>query len=152
MPHELNRRDFLKAAAIAGPAALPARGANEKVNIGWIGVGTRGMRGLEWLHTAAPNDVPLTAMCDTYQGYIARAKNRMKTIWGNKPATYVDYHELLADNNVDAVFIMTPEHLHHDMAVAALQARASTFISKSRWPIPSRKVLTSCAPGSSRAR
>jgi phage protein D len=100
MPDELNRRDFLKAAAIAaGPAVLPARGANEKVNIGWIGVGTRGYAGLDWMHTAAPNDVKITAICDTYQGYIARAKDRMQTIWGNAPATYLDYRDLLADKS-----------------------------------------------------
>src|SRR5215475_1183185 len=74
----MNRRDFLKAAAIAaGPAAMTARAANDKVNIGWIGVGTRGYASLDWMHTAAPNDVQITAICDTYQGYIARAKDRM---------------------------------------------------------------------------
>jgi len=131
MLDELNRRDFLKAAAIAaGPAVLPARGANEKVNIGWIGVGTRGYAGLDWMHTAAPNDVKITAICDTYQGYIARAKDRMQTIWGNVPATYLDYHDLLADKSVDAVFIMTPEHLHHDMTIAALKAGKHVYIEK----------------------
>jgi predicted dehydrogenase len=131
MPDYLHRRDFLKAAAIAaGPAVLPARGANDKVNIGWIGVGTRGNAGIEWLHTAAPNDVKITAICDTYQGYIARAKNRIQTIWENTPTSYVDYHDLLADKSVDAVFIMTPEHLHHDMTIAALKAGKHVYIEK----------------------
>jgi len=128
---EVNRRSFLKTAALAaGPAVMGARGANEKVNIGWIGVGTRGNAGLDWLHTAAPNDVRITAICDTYQGYIARAKDRMRTIWGTTPTTYVDYHDLLADKNVDAVFIMTPEHLHRDMTVAALEAGKHVYIEK----------------------
>src|SRR5215472_4999323 len=100
MADELNRRSFLKAAALAaGPAVISARGANEKINIGWIGVGTRGYAGLDWLHTASPNDVQITAICDTYDGYIARAKDRMKTIWGNVPAAYKDYNDLLADKN-----------------------------------------------------
>jgi predicted dehydrogenase len=131
MAAEVNRRSFLKTAALAaGPAVISARGANQKVNIGWIGVGTRGNAAIEWLHTAAPNDVALTAVCDTYQGYIARARNRVKTVWGNEPATYVDYRELLADRNVDAVFIMTPEHLHRDMTVAALEAGKHVYIEK----------------------
>src|SRR5947209_18206678 len=131
MADELNRRNFLKAAAIAaGPALISAQGANDKVNIGWIGVGTRGYAGLDWLHTAAPNDVQITAICDTYQGYIARAKDRMATIWGATPKTYVDYHDLLADKSIDAVFIMTPEHLHHDMAIAALRAGKHVYIEK----------------------
>src|SRR5579872_4827571 len=103
MAEDCNRRDFLKTAALAvGPAVLSARAANEKLNIGWIGVGTRGYAGLDWLHTAAPNDVQITAICDTYQGHITRALDRMQTIWGNKPKTYVDYRDLLADKNVDA--------------------------------------------------
>ena len=131
MADEVNRRNFLKTAALAaGPALISARGANQKLNIGWIGVGTRGNAAIEWLHNAAPNDVALTAVCDTYQGFIARAKTRVKTVWGNEPATYVDYRELLADRNVDAVFIMTPEHLHRDMAVAALQAGKHVYLEK----------------------
>lgn len=131
MADELNRRDFLRTAALAaGPAVIAARGANEKINIGWIGVGTRGYAGLDWLHTAAPNDVQIIAICDTYEGYIARAKDRMKTVWGNVPATYKDYNDLLADKNIDAVYIMTPEHLHHEITIAALKAGKHVYIEK----------------------
>ena len=43
MAEDLNRRNFLKATALAvGPAVISARGANDKINVGWIGVGTRG--------------------------------------------------------------------------------------------------------------
>ena len=131
MAAEVDRRSFLKAAALAaGPAIISARGANQKINIGWIGVGTRGNAAIEWLRNATPDDVAVTAVCDTYQGYIARAKNRVKSVWGNDPATYVDYRELLADRNVDAVFIMTPEHLHRDRAVASLQAGKHVYLEK----------------------
>src|SRR5271157_2801471 len=58
MANELKRRDFLKAAALAaGPAVISARGASEKINVGWIGVGTRGDYGVQWLHDAAADDV-----------------------------------------------------------------------------------------------
>ena len=54
MSENLNRRTFMKAAALAaGPAIISARGANDKINVGWIGVGTRGRYGLEWLHDQA---------------------------------------------------------------------------------------------------
>jgi len=131
MAQELNRRTFLRSAALAaGPAIISARGANEKINIGWIGVGTRGYAGLDWLHTAAASDVQITNICDTYQGYIARALDRMQTVWGTKPKTHVDYKELLADKSIDAVYIMTPEHLHHDMTIAALRAGKHVYIEK----------------------
>ena len=131
MADEVNRRNFLKAAAIAaGPALVSAQAANDKVNVGWIGVGTRGYAGLDWLHTAAANSVQITAICDTYKGYIDRALDRMQTVWGNKPKTYLDYHDLLADKSIDAVYIMTPEHLHHDMTIAALKAGKHVYIEK----------------------
>jgi predicted dehydrogenase len=131
MADDVKRRDFLKAAAIAaGPAVISGRAANEKINIGWIGVGTRGNASLEWMHTACPNDVEITAVCDTYEGYIARAKDRMKTIWGTTPKTYKDYNDLLADKAIDAVFIMTPEHLHHNMVIAAIKAGKHIYTEK----------------------
>ena len=130
MSIDLNRRNFLRTAALAAPAAMAARAANDKVNIGWIGVGTRGYAGLDWLHTACPNDVQITAICDTFEGYIARAKDRMRTVWGSTPASYKDYNDLLADKSIDAVFIMTPEHLHHNMTIAALQAGKHVYIEK----------------------
>ena len=130
----MERRDFLKTtaavAALAGPAAIRARGANDKIQIGWIGVGTRGNAGIDWLKKAAPDTVTITAICDTFQGYLARGKDRVQTIWGNTPATYEDYHDLLASSSIDAVFIMTPEHLHHDMAIAALRAGKHVYLEK----------------------
>jgi len=131
MADELNRRNFMKAAAIAAaPAIIQAQNSANKVNIGWIGVGTRGYAGLDWLHSAAPNDVQITAICDTYDGYIARAQDRLQTIWGAKAKAYKDYHDLLADKSIDAVYIMTPEHLHHDMTIAALKAGKNVYIEK----------------------
>jgi predicted dehydrogenase len=134
MSVDIARRDFLKtsaaAAALTAPSVNTARGANDLINIGWIGVGTRGNAGIGWLKQASPDDVKLTAVCDTFEGYLARAKDRVATVWGNTPATYKDYHDLLADKSIDAVFIMTPEHLHHDMTIAALKAGKHVYIEK----------------------
>jgi predicted dehydrogenase len=106
------------------------RAANDKVNIGWIGVGTRGNAALAWLNTAVGGKVMVTAICDTFTGYIARGKDRVQTIYGNTPATYNDYRQLLEDKSIDAVFIMTPEHLHHSMTIAALEAGKHVYIEK----------------------
>src|SRR5262245_12629383 len=134
MADEFERREFLKtsaaAAVLAGPAVLPARGANDKVNIGWIGVGTRGNAGIQWLRQAVGETVQLTAVCDTFTGYISRAKDRVQSIWGNVPAAYNDFNDLLADRSIDAVFIMTPEHLHHSMTIAALRAGKHVYVEK----------------------
>jgi predicted dehydrogenase len=118
------------AAITAGPAVISARGQNDKITIGWIGVGTRGNAGIDWLKKAAGDKVHLKAICDTYDGYIARGIDRVATIWGNKPDTYKDYRQLLADKSIDAVFIMTPEHLHHRMTIDALRAGKHVYIEK----------------------
>ena len=93
MADEVNRRDFLKAAAIAaGPAVISARGANDKINVGWIGVGTRGNAGIDWLHTAAAQRRADHGRSATPTRATSRApRTACKTIWGNTPDTYKDY-------------------------------------------------------------
>jgi predicted dehydrogenase len=46
------------------------------------------------------------------------------------PKTYVDYREIIKDPSIDVVFICTPEHLHHEMAVAALKAGKNIYLEK----------------------
>ncbi len=42
----------------------------------------------------------------------------------------MDYRELLADPSIDAVFIMTPEHLHFPMVMAAIKAKKHIYVEK----------------------
>jgi hypothetical protein len=71
MPESLKRPDFPKAAVAAGPAVIAAHGANEKINVGWIGVGRPGSAVFDWLNTASANAVQVT-----------RAQDRLKTTCG----------------------------------------------------------------------
>jgi predicted dehydrogenase len=59
-----------------------------------------------------------------------RAKDRVQTVEGAAPKTYVDYRELLQQPGIDIVFITTPEHLHHEMALAALSAGKHIYLEK----------------------
>jgi predicted dehydrogenase len=134
MREELSRRNFVKRSAgtvlAVGPAVLPALGANDKVNVGWIGTGSRGNYVMEMMYKGIPEAVVVTAICDTFQGNLAKGKDRVQTLGKNTPATYVDYRDLLKDPSIDAVFITTPEHLHHEMAVAALKAGKNIYLEK----------------------
>jgi predicted dehydrogenase len=130
MSSDLNRRNFLKTAAVGAPAVISARGANDRINVAWIGVGTRGNLAIQWLKAAAPDDCYLKAICDTCGPYQTRGVKNVQDTWGNKPDTYRDYQELLADRSIDAVYIMTPEHLHHTMGVAALNAGKHVYLEK----------------------
>lgn len=127
-----SRRSFLKGAALAAaaPAVLPALGANDRLRVGWIGTGSRGMHVMNMMYDAVPQSVVVTAVCDTFQGAMAKGKDNVQTRGGNTPKTYVDYRDLLRDPGVDVVFITTPEHLHHEMALAALAAGKHIYLEK----------------------
>ena len=134
MTDGLSRRSFMKRSAgtalAVGPAIRPALGANDKVTVGWIGTGSRGNYVMEMMYKAIPEAVAVTALCDTFQGNLAKGKDRVQTLGKNTPKTYVDYRELLKDPSIDAVFITTPEHLHHEMAIAALKAGKNIYLEK----------------------
>jgi predicted dehydrogenase len=74
--------------------------------------------------------VEVSAVCDTYEGHRNRGKDRVQTMGGNSPKTFVDYKDVLADSSIDVVVIATPEHLHHEMAIAALKAKKHVYLEK----------------------
>ncbi len=118
------------AALAVGPAVLPVLGANNKLNVGWIGTGSRGNYVMNMMYESVKDLVHVTAVCDTYQGHLNRARDRVQTVEGVAPKTYVDYKELLQQPGIDIVFVTTPEHLHHDMAIAALNAGKHIYLEK----------------------
>ncbi len=130
--NEATRRSFLKAAAaaMAGPAVLPALGANERVTIGWIGTGSRGIYVMNHMYEAVPRWVRVEAVCDAFQGALDAGAENVASKGGNNPKKYVDYRDLLKDPAIEAVFITTPEHLHHEMALAALAAGKHIYLEK----------------------
>ena len=134
MANDLARRNFMMqtgaAALLAGPAVQSARGANDKVNIGWIGLGTRGYFCLEQMYKGNAKNVHVGAVCDTFTGHLARGKDRVATTEGESPKAFNDYREILADKSIDTVFIMTPEHLHYPMMLAALKAGKNIYVEK----------------------
>jgi predicted dehydrogenase len=134
---DLTRRDALKAAGaatIAGvaatrlqgaPAILSARAATEPVNYGMVGTGSRGTYLLK--HLKGIDTGKCVAICDITD---TAMDNAQKTIGGN-PKRYKDYRELLADKNVEAVFVTTPLFLHFPVTKDALEAGKNVFCEKS---------------------
>jgi predicted dehydrogenase len=132
---DLSRRNFLKksaasAAFAVGPAVLPSAGANNKINIAWIGVGTRGNYLMDMFYAKSSDLASVVAVCDAYKGYQERAKEKVKSKEGQDLKIYVDYRELLSRPEIDAVVIATPEHLHYHMALAAIQAKKNIYLEK----------------------
>lgn len=136
---DVNRRDFVKSAGAASaavgavlpkvkaaPAVLKARAAGKVVNYGFIGPGSRGSRLLR-RHLVNIDIGNCVAMCDIYE----RNLNRALKIFDNKPAAYKDYRELLARDDIEAVFITTPLYMHYPIMKDALEAGKHVFCEKS---------------------
>lgn len=95
-----------------------------KIRIGVIGAGGRGALSA-YAHNPQ-DDVYLVAACDTNPDALRLFRDR----YG--PDTFVthDYRALLAHTDLDAMFITTPDYLHEEHAVAALQAGKHVYLEK----------------------
>ncbi len=118
------------AALGAAPAVLRAQGAGGKLGVGFIGTGSRGNYVMDMMYKGVPGQVSVVAVCDAFQGALARGKDRVQTVEKTSPKTFADYRELLQDPAVDAVFVTTPEHLHYSMTIAALKANKHIYVEK----------------------
>src|SRR5215213_2569622 len=143
----VSRREFVKSAAAAAavfaagaPTIIPSSAlgddakaaASERLNIGFIGLGKQ--------HQGHMNDmfskkgVQVVAVCDVdgfrrehFKGYVNAkyAEFERKDIKGC--AAYADYRELLARPDIDAVFIVTPDHWHTAIAMEACKQKKDIY-------------------------
>lgn len=128
----LSRRNFLESSAVGGASLMLASSgknifaasANERVNVGVIGVGGQG-GGLTRNLATVPN-ARITAICDIFEPNLIKAVG----LAGGAPKTFTDYRKLIESKDVDAVLIATPLHLHAEIALAALGAEKHVFVEK----------------------
>src|SRR5438105_7734422 len=92
-----SRRDLIKTAglvaAAAAPAALPLLGANDKLQVAWIGTGSRGNYLMQRYYAGSKDLGQIVAVCDAYKGNLARAKDLVSTTEGKTPKTYAAYKD-----------------------------------------------------------
>ncbi|MBI3650728.1 MAG: Gfo/Idh/MocA family oxidoreductase [Acidobacteria bacterium] len=130
----VSRRDFLGQTALVGAGLLVAssahsvgatvKGANERVNVGFISPGNRGKELIRALVTVA--NAKIIAVCDIYEPNL----NKGVALATGAPKTFTDYRKLLESKEVDAVVIASPLHMHHEMLLAALDAGKHVYIEK----------------------
>jgi predicted dehydrogenase len=121
-----SRRKFIGqvASGIAGTLATGSvLGANDRIRMGLIGAGDRGMQ-LVREAVGLPN-VEFVAFADIYT---KRLEDARKSVPGAK--AYLDYRYLLDDKSIDAVFIATPQHLHAEHFIASLEAGKQVYQEK----------------------
>jgi predicted dehydrogenase len=138
--HELNRRNFLKAAgAVTAQTLLASKGtapaeaqsesaisvaANDHIQIALIGAGGQG-QGDTKVALQVPG-VKLLAVADCYNGRLDHSKE----LWGEDIFTTRDYRDILARKDIDAVIIGTPDHWHKQASIDAMKAGKDVYCEK----------------------
>ncbi len=118
-----SRREFLGAAALSATSRV--LGANDRINVGIIGVGGMGFGHVKMLKPRT--DIQITAISDIY----TRRKQRSREFLGLADKdVHHDYKDLLARSDVDAVFVVTPDHWHYRMAMDSLDAGKDVYVQK----------------------
>jgi predicted dehydrogenase len=137
---DVTRRQMIKLGAVTGaaavsagtaakiaasPAILKVRAASDQVKFGMIGTGSRG----DYLlgHLAKADNGHCVALCDLNPDALAKGAKDI----GTNPKTYKDYRELLADKNVEAVFVAVPLYVHFPVTRDSLLAGKHVFCEKS---------------------
>jgi predicted dehydrogenase len=125
-PH---RRAFHRAAtaatlSLAASSYRGIAGANDRVRLGFIGVGNRGDQLLDAF--LVHKDCQAVALCDVYAPYLEAANKKL----GGTAKLFQDYRQLLSQNAIDAVVIATPDHWHALQFVDACRAGKDVYVEK----------------------
>ncbi len=123
-----SRRNFVGKVAYGLAGTLAAGrgrvlGANERVRVGIIGAGDRGMKLVNHLRVCPNTEV--VAFADIYEKHLDRATGLLTGATGHR-----DYRELLDARDLDAVVIATPQHLHGTQFRDAIGAGKHVYLEK----------------------
>jgi predicted dehydrogenase len=127
-----NRRSFLRQSTLAGlgiilvPRNVLGRGfvaPSDKLRLGCIGVGGRGWANIQGC--AASPYVDIVALCDVDQRQTEKAKNAYPDA-----NMYMDYRKMMDSEQLDAVIISTPDHMHAIQGMEAIQRGLHVYIEK----------------------
>ena len=99
-------------------------GPNDKVRIATIGMGIMGFNDTKAALTVP--GVELVACCDLYKGRL----DRVKEVYGTGIFTTIDYKEILARKDIDAVIIATSDNWHSQIAIDAMHSGKAVYSEK----------------------
>jgi predicted dehydrogenase len=113
------------ALGLTASSASRVLGANDRINVGAIGCGSRGTSHLRLLTNFKDQQVKITALCDIYKPRLMRAKDITAADFVTQ-----EHEELLARQDVDVVLIATPEHWHGYQTIDAVRAGKDVYCEK----------------------
>lgn len=133
-----NRRRFLTGAgsaamlpwvARAATAQTPATPANNRINLGVIGMGWQGPGNTEAFLNLP--ECQVVAACDIDANHLQAAVKKINDAYGSEDCRgYHDYRELLARDDIDAVMIAVPDHWHEIVATEAARRKKDIYAEK----------------------
>jgi len=139
----VTRREFLDALAV-GAAGLAVGttaksyerivGANDRLNFAVIGLNGRGYAHLSSLK-ANKSAARISYVCDVDGNILKKFADATEREMGEAPVAEKDFRAILAQKDVDAITIATPDHWHTPMAIAGLQAG-----NTSTWKSPAATI------------
>jgi len=135
MKTEQTRRNFLKKSLGAGallgfPTIIPASvlGQNGKVApsnrvaVGVIGCGSQSRAAISYVNYAKSD---IVAVCDPF-----KSRQKLRGDQWKAAHRYTDFRELLARDDIDAVHVVTPDHWHVPISIAAARAGKDIYCEK----------------------
>ena len=138
--HKLTRRQILKAAAgaaLTGPLIVPARvlgregnpAPSDRLTMGCIGTGSMGQSNIGGF--LGMDDVRIIAVCDIDEHHMENGRNQVNSHYDDEDcATYTDFRDLLARDDIDTVLIATTDHWHALTGLAAVRAGRDVYCEK----------------------
>ena len=142
----MNRRDFLKDAMLTGaafgfPTIVPSavfgqNPPNNRINMGLIGIGL--MMGGHQSHMSNRPDVQVVAVCDVQRDRREKAKAAIERAYAQRAASgnyqgceaYNEFERIMERKDIDAVVVVTPDHWHVPISVAAMRRGKDVYVQK----------------------
>jgi len=143
----INRREFIvqsgcALSAIAAPMIVPAsvfgaEAPSNRINVGFIGTGRQAFKANLPQMMAVPG-VQVVSVCDVDSWRMAEAQAYVNAFYarrGGLPSysgcrTRADFRDVIADPDIDALMIGTPDHWHVLMGIAAARAKKHFALEK----------------------
>lgn len=115
------------AGSTARPSVNPTT-ANDLIRVGLIGCGGMGTRHLEALCNNKQCEV--ASVCDVYLPRCEAAVKLVADATGKRPDSYQDFRRVLDRDDIDAIFLATPDHWHPLMTILGCQAWKDVYVEK----------------------
>ena len=126
----MNRRQFFSAGAAGLGLSALGYAQSKPLRVGLIGCGWYGKCDLLRMIQVSPVDV--VSLCDVDSKMLTEAADLVASRQASKkkPRAYADYRKMLAEKDLDAVLVGTPDHWHALPAIAAMQAGMDVWCQK----------------------